>query len=184
MKGLIFCEFLDMVEHTYSEEMLEELFESVSLASEGAYTTVGTYDYREMIALVDALAARTQQPAATLLRQFGHHLASAFSTKFSHFFGNAPSLFEFLKSIEHHIHVEVRKLYPDAELPAFDYRQESLSELRMFYRSARPMAMLALGLIEGCASYYGETISVQMQSLPDDEQGRTEFVINRMTKHI
>lgn len=28
--------------------------------------------------------------------------------------------FQFLKNIENYIHVEVRKLYPDAELPTFE----------------------------------------------------------------
>ena len=41
-------------------------------------------------------------------------------------FANATNGFEFLQSVDQEIHVEVLKLYPDAELPSF--RNELLSE--------------------------------------------------------
>lgn len=39
MKGIIFTEFLDMVEERFSIETAEEILEAANLASGGSYTT-------------------------------------------------------------------------------------------------------------------------------------------------
>jgi Haem-NO-binding len=44
MKGMVFTEFLELVERSWGEELVDELIESCELASGGAYTSVGTYD--------------------------------------------------------------------------------------------------------------------------------------------
>ena len=52
MKGVVFTEFLEMVEDRFSPEMADRIIEGAELASGGVYTTVGTYDHGEMIQLV------------------------------------------------------------------------------------------------------------------------------------
>jgi hypothetical protein len=79
--------------------------------------------------------------------------------------------FDFLSRIEDHVHAEVRKLYPDAELPTFETRLSDSGTLEMTYRSRRPFADLALGLIQGCLKHYGEDVSIEQVDLSDD--GRT-----------
>ncbi len=179
MKGIVFREFSEMVESHYSEALFDSLIQQVQPASGGAYTTVGTYDYEELAALVGALSVATNTPAEQLLRTFGRHLADSFSRKFQHFFGNAAHLFDFLHSVESHIHLEVLKLYPDAQLPRFSYEDVEHGVLHLTYRSSRPLEMLAFGLIEGCAEYFGEAIDIATQT-DTDTQGRfTRFVISK-----
>jgi len=72
-----------------------------------------------MQALVAALSRQSNTPPNELLEVFGHHLIGRLRVSFPHFFKAAPILFDFLQSIDRHIHVEVRRLYPDAELPEF-----------------------------------------------------------------
>ena len=55
MKGIIFTEFLEMVETEYGMDMVDRLIDSSKIASQGAYTSVGTYDHRELIHLVGEL---------------------------------------------------------------------------------------------------------------------------------
>jgi Haem-NO-binding len=52
------------------------------------------------------------------LRSFGKHLFGRFVCNYPQFFGGINSALTFLANIEGYIHVEVRKLYPDAELPS------------------------------------------------------------------
>lgn len=177
MKGMVFREFVDMVESRYSEQLLDSLIAKVRPASGGAYTTVGTYDYEELAALVEALADATQVPVGHLLQAFGQHLAMAFSRKFGHFFAEAPHLFAFLQSVENHIHSEVLKLYPDAQLPRFEDELGDAGVLRLVYRSSRPLEQLALGLIEGSARHYGEEVSISMHTGTDTQGRYTEFLI-------
>ena len=55
MKGIVFCEFVEMMEQEFSGEMADEIISGAQLESGGAYTTVGTYDHHEMLTLVTRL---------------------------------------------------------------------------------------------------------------------------------
>ncbi|MFT6414777.1 MAG: hypothetical protein ACJARZ_000109 [Dokdonia sp.] len=43
MKGIIFTEFLDLVEATFGLEMVDIILNASKLPSNGVYTTIGTY---------------------------------------------------------------------------------------------------------------------------------------------
>ena len=64
--------------------------------------------------------------------------------------------------------MEVKKLYPDAELPTFDIEKISEEELRMVYHSDRRMADFAEGLIQGCGEHFNETLTVTRESENSD----------------
>ena len=64
------------------------------------------------------------------------------------------SSFDFFERMEDYIHVEVRKLYPEAELPSFGCDTSEPGCLRLTYRSTRPFAALAEGLIRGCVDSF------------------------------
>ena len=119
MKGIVFTEFLEMVESRFSFDMVDDILDDARPASGGAYTAVGTYPHDEMVALVSALSARSGLAVADLLRAFGAHLFGRFVQGYPDFFARVDNAFDFLAGIEDIIHAEVRKLYPDAELPHF-----------------------------------------------------------------
>jgi hypothetical protein len=77
------------------------------------------------------------------------------------------------------VHVEVRKLYPDAELPTFDTSRTDDNTMVMVYRSTRPFADLARGLIEGCIVHYGEPVDVHMEDLSDEGRTHVRFTLRR-----
>ena len=163
MKGLVFTEFLDMVEQQFSAEMVDNIIEATDLASKGAYTAVGTYPHYEFIALVQTLAQQTHCPAPQLIKHFGHYLFQRFATLYPIFFAEHQTAFDFLGSIENHVHTEVHKLYPEAELPTFDIECSADKQyLLMVYRSKHPFATLAEGLIEGCLQYFNEQASIDI----------------------
>jgi hypothetical protein len=178
MKGVVFTEFLDFVTARYGEDMVDDIIDEAPLASGGAYTSVGTYHHQEMLALCGALAQRTSRPAGELVRDFGCHLSEAFSRDHPDFYARAASLFDFLESIEAHIHVEVLKLYPDAELPSFATEERTPTRLVMVYRSPRRMAALSEGLIIGSARRYGVEVAVQAVPLDGGDGEATRFVID------
>ena len=55
MKGVVFTEFVEMVEARFGLPMLDRIIEAAQLPSGGAYSAVGTYDHGEMVQLVGAL---------------------------------------------------------------------------------------------------------------------------------
>jgi hypothetical protein len=69
----------------------------------------------------------------------------------------------FLLTLNDIIHSEVRKLYPGAEVPEFDFDDRDPAYLLLGYRSARRLCALAEGFIIGAAHYYGEEASLDQQ---------------------
>ena len=120
MKGMVFTEFLEMVETKFSADMVDDIIDDANPVSGGAYTAVGTYHHQELVDMVVALSKRTEIPVPTLVKVFGEHVFGVFARSFPQFFEGVPDALTFLSGIEDIIHVEVLKLYPDAQLPKFD----------------------------------------------------------------
>ena len=167
MKGMVFTEFLEMVEANFSADMVDDILAETNLASGGAYTAVGVYDHQELVDMVVALSRHSGIPVPDLVKAFGKHLFTIFSQNYKRFFENVPDAFSFLHGIEEVIHAEVIKLYPDAKLPKFDCKREN-NTLYMTYYSERHFADLAEGLILGSAEYFGETFDLKRDELDKD----------------
>ncbi len=169
MKGIIFTEFLEMVEHQHGMEMVDQLILHSDLPSGGIYTSVGTYQHKEMYALINQLSIQTKVPINELLRTFGKYLFHTFSKSYHQIIDQYKNSFQLLAAIESHIHVEVKKLYPEAELPHFEMLERSNERLVMDYHSSRKMADLGIGLIEGCMEYFSEMGDIQMTLINEDK---------------
>ena len=167
MKGIVFTEFFDMVRAKHSEDLADELMDTVESPSQGAYTAVGTYDFRELVAYVTRYCELTNTSGAEALDAFGYYLFWRFKEGFGHFFAKVEDAFSFLGQIEDVIHVEVLKLYPDAELPRFEIEHSGDHMLIMRYRSVRRMQDLAHGLIRATVENYGEAIDIERQPTED-----------------
>lgn len=171
MKGIVFREFLEMVENQFGPEVGDRIIEESHLPSGGAYTTVGSYDHQEMLQLVHQLSLATGIAAPDLVRAFGQHLFGRFVASYPQLFAGVESAFRFLERVEGIVHVEVRKLYPDAELPSFECSRAGADVLTMIYRSQRPFADLAEGLIRGCIAHFAEDIDVLRENPADGGRG-------------
>jgi hypothetical protein len=77
------------------------------------------------------------------------------------FFDAHESTRPFLLSLNSIIHPEVRKLYPGANVPIFDFADAPDGNLLMGYSSARKLCALAHGFVEGAAEHYSETLTFQ-----------------------
>ncbi|MGL4979319.1 MAG: heme NO-binding domain-containing protein [Plesiomonas sp.] len=157
MKGIVFTEFMDMVSHVFSEDMVDDVIDDAKLPHGGAYTAVGTYPFSEMASLVTALSVRSGIPAGDLIHQFGQFLFGRFSQLYPQFLVGHTTTFSLLAGIEDVIHAEVKKLYPDAELPAFDVLEQTEQRQLLQYRSPRCLDRLAQGLVEGSLLHYRQT---------------------------
>lgn len=178
MKGVIFTEFLEMVEQNFGLEMVDRLVTRSDMESNCAYTSVGTYDHAELVELVVGLSEETDASCKELVFGFAQHLFASFTKKYSSILGGINSSFELLESIEGFIHVEVRKLYPDAELPEITFTQIDPNHSELIYRSARPFADLCEGLIRACGKHYGEALAIERTELDSATGSAAKFEIN------
>lgn len=179
MKGVVFTEFLEFVEDQMGPDMVDTIIDDCELSTGGAYTAVGTYPFSELRDLLLALVARSGADPNVLLRGFGRKLCSTFAAGYGRYFDAAGSLFDFLASIDDHIHVEVRKLYPDAELPSMRIAGRSEARLLLDYHSERGLEAMAEGLIEATSDYFREPVTVSSAKMSDSGGEFVRFTIER-----
>lgn len=167
MKGIIFTEFMDLVEDKFGLETLNELLDAVG--DDGVYTTVGSYDHKKLVQLIVQLSKKTGIPAEDLQRVFGQSVFKNLHATLpkSSSLDNCQTTFQFVRLVEDYIHIEVKKLYQEANPPKFDFISETETAMEFDYRSARCMAHVCLGLLEGCAAHFGESITVEMKNHDD-----------------
>jgi hypothetical protein len=179
MKGLVFTTFYAYCEGAFGADMLESVIEDADLPTKGAYTSVGTYPFEEMVALITALVRLSGKDLKSTLEEFGQFCFSKWVNYApGHFQGR--SLFDILANIDQFHEAEVRKLYPDAELPSFQVDSRDESRLVLRYYSCKPLADLATGVIRGAASHLGETIEVGHRTISNDRGAHVRFEITRV----
>ena len=178
MKGLVFTTFYSHCEAHYGVDMLDDIIEEADLPNKGAYTSVGTYPFQEMVALITALVRRTGKSLPAVLEEFGHSCFEQWVTYApAHFEGKC--LFDILEGIDDFHEHEVRKLYPDAELPSFKVESRDDRTIVLNYFSCKPLADLATGVIKGAASHLGETIEVKHWPVTDGSEAHVRFTVSR-----
>ena len=176
MKGMVFTEFVEMVESKFSPEIADQMIVNANVESGAAYTSVGVYSHHEMLALVTELSVLTNVPVPQLVRSFGEYLLGSFVAGHPQFFEGMDSAYSFLASVNDTVHMEVLKLYPDAELPHFD-TERSGEKMVMVYRSSRPFADLAEGLILATCDHFKENITVQREDSRNGDDYVSRFTL-------
>jgi hypothetical protein len=135
-----------------------------------------------MVRLVTQLSAATGIAPPALTHAFGKYLFSRFVALYPQVFEGVDSSYALLEKVEGTIHAEVRKLYPDAELPRFECNSSEPGRMTMTYRSPRGFADLAGGLIEGCIEHFGEKIDVQQEDLSDGRRTSVRFLLRQQER--
>ncbi|MGB5819031.1 MAG: heme NO-binding domain-containing protein [Saonia sp.] len=168
MKGIVFTEFMEMVESKFGLEVVDAIIEDSDLPSQGIYTSVGTYDFNEMVHLITNLSERVEVPADDLIYTFGLYLFSSLGKAHPEVIQSYTSPLGLLYSIEDHIHVHVKKLYPDAELPTFKILEKTDTSISMIYASSRGLYRLAHGLIEKSFEHFNSSAKITYELLRED----------------
>src|SRR5687767_3060697 len=99
MKGIVFTEFLEMVEDRFSPAVAEEIIVAANLPSGCAYTAVGSYDHAEIVQLVRELSRVTNLSMSDVMVQFGRHLFKRFVAGYPQFFKKTTNAFDFLAGV-------------------------------------------------------------------------------------
>ncbi|MFT4993895.1 MAG: putative hydrocarbon binding protein [Paraglaciecola sp.] len=168
MKGIVFVKFNDFVEEQWGEEFWDELLTEATLPSEGVFTTIGSYDDEEFYTLLGLIVKKKNISGKEAQFAFGKWL-------FKELYASAPpqahafkDVFEFLHGVQNVIHLEVKKLNPDALLPEFEFIDESATELTFHYKSPRKLCYFCEGLVHGLAEHTGQTVKVSQPECEHD----------------
>lgn len=168
MKGIVFTEFLDLVEDKFGMEMVDTIISNAELESNGSYTAIGTYDFSEMLQLLKNLSENTGIATDDLLLIYAEHFFHVLKDSYPQLLEKYTNPIDLLASIEGHIHVEVRKIYPDAELPTFEVLEKTNDSLTMVYKSSRSMHHFGLGLMKQTFAHFDTEASILLEKIKDD----------------
>ncbi|WP_298778511.1 heme NO-binding domain-containing protein [uncultured Polaribacter sp.] len=178
MKGIVFTEFLDLVETKFGFEMVDKIIMQSKLESNGVYTSIGTYKFSEMLHLLQNLNKNTGISIDNLLEVYAEHFFEVIKVSYPGLLSTYNDPIEMLASIENHIHVEVRKIYPDAELPVFIVESKTETSLIMLYKSNRAMHHFGLGLMNKTFEYFNAKATIVLEKIKKDGT-EVRFVINK-----
>ncbi|CUH50748.1 heme NO-binding domain-containing protein [Shimia marina] len=179
MKGVVFVELIHMAESVMGETAVDHILDKIELQSDGAFSAVGNYPCSELLRIVEAFGAELNAPVEALHVQFGHWMFARFVQGYPIFFEGKPDGFAMLESIEDEVHVEVRKLYPEVELPRFTTQRQGPDSLRMVYSSERPLQHFCRGLIEACMAHFNHQATLQMTDHSAEGRCTAEFLIQK-----
>jgi hypothetical protein len=184
MKGIIFNLLEEVVTTHMGELVWDGMLESGG--AEGAYTSLGSYPDEEFARLLGALARQSGKSDREALKWFGQRAMPVLAERYPEFFRPHAGVRSFLLSLNDVIHAEVRKLYPGAQVPMFQFETPAgvgvHDTLLMHYRSKRRLCLLAEGFIAGASDHFEEQVTVTQSSCMLD--GAAECVlVCRFQKH-
>lgn len=159
MKGIVFKLLQQVVTNEHGEDTWDALLESAGV--EGAYTTVGNYPDEELMSLVAAASSALKTPPDDVVRWFGREALPLLYNLYPQFFDGHSNALHFVLTLNDVIHPEVRKLFPGAYVPEFEFHQESENSISFSYESHRRLCSFAEGLLEGAAAHFGETVELE-----------------------
>lgn len=178
MKGIIFTEFLELVEEKFGLGMVDKIISQSDLKSGGVYTSVGTYEFSEMLQLISHLSENTDIAVDDLLMVYAEHLFAVLIKTHPNLVDHYKDPMDLLASIENHIHVEVQKIYPDAQLPTFELEERTDKKMVMVYKSDKALYMLGKGLMLETFKLFKVPANIEFEKL--NEQGtEVRFIINK-----
>lgn len=158
MKGIIFQLLEEVVTQHLGPDTWDQLLKAAEL--DGVFTSLGSYPDEHLFKLVGAASAALNKPPADIVRWFGAKAMPLLARKYPAFFQRHRSTRPFILTLNSIIHPEVRKLYPGADVPDFEFDVSSPDTLVMHYQSKRKLCALAEGLVEGAAEQFGETATI------------------------
>lgn len=159
MMGIVFNLLEACVSEAHGEDTWDDLLDAAGL--DGAFTSLERYSDDDLFKLVEAAAAALGLTTHGVQRWFGQAAMPKLAARYPEFFAPHQQTRSFVLTLNAIIHPEVRKLYPGAGVPVFDYREGPPELLQLDYRSARRMCGFAEGLIAGAATHFGERVQIE-----------------------
>lgn len=178
MRGVVFTELIEFVEDALGFEIADKMIEMSHLENGGAFSQGGNYPFEDMQKLLISLSKITNKEPSELLFIFGEHLFASLVKLYGHNIKSVGTSLDFIDSVEEYVHVEVKKLYPDADLPTFETVSKSENELVMIYKSEKRLQDFAHGLIVACGKYFEDDLDVKYEII-NQSPFQVEFTIKK-----
>lgn len=161
MKGMIFNLFEKFVSENFGQEAYEDIQKNAKLITKEPFVGPGKYPDEDFMELVRVACEKFKINPFDAQKTLGEYCFPELVKLTPHLAGQYKNTRDFLIAVDRIIHVEVKKLYPDSELPEFDYENSQKDTLLIKYTSKKKLCFFMEGLIHGCAKYFSETVKTK-----------------------
>src|SRR5882724_8236709 len=124
----------------------------------GMFTIREDYADEQLATLVRATAAHEKRSVPNILENFGAAIVPTLVGLYDAFVVPAWRTLDLLENTENVIHRTIRMRDAKAHPPHLRTRRVSAQEVHIEYTSERRLCAFALGICQGVAAHYGETI--------------------------
>ena len=132
--------------------------------------------------LADAVAARTDQSAAQLLRGFGSALFTPLVRRYPAFVVGLHATVDLVACFDAHVAAEVDKLAPGICLPHVSVVARNGPLVEIAYHSRDGLADLAEGLLCGSVRHFAEPLVVEARAVARGSGGAMTFLLRPRTR--
>lgn len=178
MKGAVFTEFIEFVEETYGFDTADVMLEPED-GKNRVYTQAGNYPFEELVELVISVHKTEGVEIGDILYNFGIYLFGKLVRMAPFLIAGSNSTIEAISKVDTYIHIEVKKLYPEAELPKFEVKKLEDDYLEIMYSSDKKLEILAKGLMMGAAKHFNENIEIEYETI-QEEPHTVKFQVKRL----
>lgn len=168
MRGVVFTELIEFVENALGFDTADKMIEKANLENDGAFSQGGNYPFSHMQKLLHSLSEITGKSKDELLFVFGKHLFSVLAKLYQKNMTDDLTALTFLDSVENFVHVEVKKLYPDADLPKFTTEEIDETHIVLIYQSEKRLESFAKGLMVSCGEYFNEPLEIKHEVINEN----------------
>ena len=154
MKGIILNITEQFLKDKFGEDVLHEVREKSTLSTQVHFSGPGTYPDSDWVALLSTTSDILNIPLKQLQVLLGQYAFMQLAERFPQFVVLYQHPKEFLLTVEHMIHIEVRKMYADSTPPRFIYVDSAPNELIITYYSERKLYSFMEGILKGVEAYY------------------------------
>lgn len=177
MKGIIFNILESFIAHEFDEDVYNEAISSLSLLTKDPFVAPGTYANEDFLSIAQWSAAKVNLTLDEFMLRMGRYSFSQLAERHPDFVTPHQHPKPFLKTVDGMIHVEVRKLYSDTELPAFTYTDLADNQLIITYFSEKKLYSFMEGLIDGVANFFEIPIQQSHKIYKKDEIEYCDFYL-------
>lgn len=160
MHGLIFFYIQKFADSLAGSGSWPGIRSTVTTASQ-RYLPSGVYPDDEAVALITSLAEATGRTMGAILEEFGEFLAPHLVKVAGRFVEPSWKTLDLIEHTETVIHAMVRTANPGALPPVIESVRAAADEVHVVYSSRRQLCQLAVGLMHGLATHFGETLEVK-----------------------
>lgn len=178
MKGVVFNLLEAFVVENWGEEAYEEILDLCPLQTKEPFVGPGTYPDVDLFTIATTAADRVGVSLPVALRAFGRFAFPHLAGKFPAYTEEAKDAKAFLLGVDSVIHVEVRKLMPEAVTPKFGYSGDVEDGLNIRYESTRKLCYFMEGLLDGLGDHYGSQVTHEQATCMHEGADHCDFVIH------